>query len=337
MDIAVDPRLELLMTVQSASPYLTTGPLRRESFPYLAAAHALARSHQDHPAVTLWRDLHADGFTHDRPVIFTLWHSPLPNFSPSTEYHQADYASELLTRAKGTDRLRRFADALRDFAAAADFAAFLDQWRPTLAAYEAQARRVIDPTWPARLDDYAGRPPRDLRICLVPLSLGSYGPTIRGTSYAVLAPLWGGTGPVFDIPAHMEYLVLHEGAHGFVNPAMDTVAAELEASASLLPPIADRMAAQDYPRRWLTAVYEHVVRAVVARLSPDPEAVLAREHAQGFLYIRPVADALAEYEIARHRYPDFTAFAPRIADVFSRLAAETARRTPRHPAPSDGS
>jgi len=321
VDIAVDPRIELLMAVQSADPeYCAHGPLLRPPYPhpYLHAVRDLVGRHDTHPAMAHWRDLCANGFTFDAPVRFALCHSPLPDFRPLF-----DYGPYLAGRAGGAERLPPFADALRDFAATTDFLGFLSAWRQEFNRYEAQARSVVDPAWPGMLDAYAGRPRAALRVILAPQSGGSYGPTLElpegRVSYGVIAPSGDAEGPSFDDPAHMKRLVLHEGAHGFVNPALDTCTRELEASADLLTPIAERMRDQAYPR-WQTVVCEHVVRAVVARLSPDPNAVLAREEQSGFLYIRPVADALADYEANRGAYPDLWAFAPRIAAVLRRLA-----------------
>lgn len=316
MHIAVDPRLELLMTVQLASEYAETGPLVRNPFAYRDAAVELARRHADHPAAALWRALCADGFTFDAPVRFALWHTALPQLEPIEEY-----SAYLTHRAKGPERLRPFADALRAFAAVADFEGFLRGWRRQFERYEAQARAVIELDWPARLDAYAGRAPTQLRVLLAPLSTGSYGFWVGDVAYSVVAPSWESGRLHFDDFDHMRYLVLHEGAHSFVNDAVFRVAADFEASAALLAPIAQRMADQAYPR-WITVVCEHVVRAVVARLSEEREAILAEEEARGFIYIRPVADALAEYECSRDRHPTFADFAPRIAEVLRALTAD---------------
>jgi len=317
LHIAVDPRLELLMAVQSSvSDYSKHGPLAHTSFPYLDEAFDLARRHERDPAVALWRALCADGFTFDAPVTFALWHSPPPEFEPS-----AEYSPYLVRRAKGAERLHRFAAALRGFAVTADFRGFLGRWRPQFGDFEAQARSVITADWPAQLDAYAGRPKTEFRVLLAPLSGGSYGTGVGGVAHSVVAPSWTTAGPRFDDLGHMRYLVLHEGAHDFVNEAIFGVARELEASARLLEPIAARMADQAYPR-WITAICEHVVRAVVARLADDPEPVLAEEEGRGFIHIRPVFTALAEYEARRSQYPDFRAFGPRLAEVFLRLAEE---------------
>lgn len=120
----------------------------------------------------------------------------------------------------------------------------------------------------------------------------------------------------------MEHFVLHEGAHGFVNPAIETCREQLDRSSALLDPIMDTMQSSAY-QGWFVVVCEHVVRAVVARLSADPEQVLSTEEKRGFRYIRAVAAMLAEYEENRDAFPDFWAFAPRIASGLGWLAQET--------------
>lgn len=87
---------------------------------------------------------------------------------------------------------------------------------------------------------------------------------------------------------------------------------QLDRSSALFDPIANTMRSQAY-QGWFVMVCEHVVRAVVARLSADPEGVLSVEEERGFRYIRAVAAMLAEYEENRGTFPDFWAFAPRIA------------------------
>lgn len=315
MVISVDPRIELLMAVQSTTDwYVDEGPLGNLGFPYRDAAFALAKAQSNHPALTMWRDLAGTGFTFDAPVTFMLLHGPLPELMSPKEY-----GPYLASRAGGADRLAQFGPALGDFAAVSGFLNFLGEWRRLLDAFVAQACSVIDPAWPHILDAYAGRAPLELRVILAPLSAGNYGPTVDGASYSVVAPTWSAEGPRFDDPRRMRYLVLHEGAHSFVNPAVDAVGSEVAASSELLGPIRERMEQQAYSD-WRITVCEHVVRAIVARLSQDPEAVLAKEEAKGFIYVRPVARVLAEeYEADRHFYPDLCSFAPRLAEVLRGL------------------
>ena len=59
----------------------------------------------------------------------------------------------------------------------------------------------------------------------------------------------------------------------------------------------------------------------MARLISDKtEAILSAEEGNGFPYVRPVAAALADYEANRSLYPDFRAFAPRIAAALAELS-----------------
>lgn len=317
LQIYVDPRIELLMTVQS------TCDLYREErilYPYPSAyrdaAFALAAQWNSHPAATIFQDL-AGHFNMDAPVEFVLCHSQLPDL-----HSVIPYSPDVIDRAGGIDRLSVFADALRAFATDTDFCAFLQEWQGLFGEFEAQARSVIDPEWPRRLDKYAGRNRAQVHVCLAPLSNGNYGPsfeTPRGlVSYSVVKALPSPERPRFD-HGRIKELVFHEGAHWFVNAALEGYMQQLAESARLFDPIRTQMEAQRYGG-WWTTVCEHVVRAIVARLSPNTEGILAQEEDRGFKYIRPIADALAEYEAHRNTFPDFWSFAPEIAARLVRMA-----------------
>ena len=320
MQIGVDPRIELVMTVQAASNWRGMG-LFRMSYPYRDAAFALANRFADHEAARLYRELLPDGFAFDAPVHFALCHSQPPEFDLLLPY-----GSSLEERAGGAAPLYAFAAALRDFYQASGFAAFLEAWRDTHGTFAAHARGAIDDRWDEKLATYAGRP-HLMRICLAPLSRGNYGPVLDYPDGPVRYAVIGGdtrgdpVEPQFADAARMEHLVLHEGAHGFVNPAIETCREQLDRSSALFDPIADTMRSQAYPG-WFVVVCEHVVRAVVARLSADREKVLSAEEERGFRYIRAVAAMLAEYEENRDTFPDFWAFAPRIAAGLGWLAQE---------------
>ena len=317
LQIHVEPRVELLMTVQSTSDlYREERILYPHPSVYRDAAFALAAQWNNHAAATLFQDL-AGSFNMDAPVSFVLCHSRLPDLQPVIPY-----SPYLIGRAGGADRLRAFADALRAFAADACFLAHLQDWHEVFGQFEAQARSVIDPEWPRRLDEYAGRNRAQVHVCLAPLSEGNYGPSFETpqglVSYSVIKPLPSPTGPRFD-HSRIKELVFHEGAHWFVNPAMEACMNKLEESARLFDPIRAKLEDQRYGG-WRIVVCEHIVRAVVARLSSNTEEVLAQEEARGFIYIRMIAHALAEYEDRRDVYPDFWCFAPEIAARLVRIA-----------------
>lgn len=311
------------MTLQAATDWRSKG-LYQQPYPYRDAAFALADRFPDHPAGRLCRNLHAAHFSYDAPIAFALCHSAPPAFQQIAPYD----SRYVVARAGGEHRLNAFADALRQFAADSDFRAFLAAWRPFHMAVEAQAASVIDPGWSDRLKTYANLPPQRVRVCLAPLARAGfgYGLTVAlpdgKTQFTVAGALnIGADGlPRYDDRNHWEALLLHEGAHGFVNPVCDAHAAEIALCAALFEPIAEAMHRHAYSS-WQAAVYEHVVRAVVARLSAHPDHALAQEEQQGFRYIRPIAAALEEYEGHRKRYPTFAEFGPTLVAVFRDIAA----------------
>ncbi len=320
-NVAVHTGIELLMTVQAASDWRHQG-LCQQPYPYRDAAFALADRFSEHPACQQARALLADGFSYDAPVAFVLCHGAPPSLEQQAPYDP----HYVLERAGpgGVGGLVAFAAALRDFVRRTDFAGFLRAWEPFHAQVRAQALSSIDPAWTARLAAYSGMAPASTHICVAPLSRQGfgYGPTIAAPSgpvhVTVAGPAWVDEGmPRFDARDFWKPVVIHEGAHGFVNPTMDAQGDTLAASAASLEPIAATISPAYGV--WQAAAAEHVVRAVAARLSDDPDRALAQEEKWGFRYVRAVAAALEEYEAQRDRYPRFADFGPRLAQVFADL------------------
>jgi hypothetical protein len=313
MQVGVDPRLELLMTVQSASAWYRQHLLARQPAPYRDACFALAARHAGHPALAMVDALLAERFAYDGPVALLLHHGAPPALAPLVPY-------------AGPARHADFVAALRDFAATSDFTALQRRWRPFHAALEVQAAAVFDPGWWEHLVTYVGRPSPPGRLILAPLlpPQTGFGATVGGVAHQVAGPASTGADgePRFDDGAYLQALVLHEGAHAFVNPLCEALAGELGRSGHLLAAIRVRLPAAY--ASWTTCVAEHVVRAVVLRLTGADEARVRAEEAAGFPYLRPVLEALAAYEAHRDAYPDLRAFGPQLVAVFDGLARQEA-------------
>jgi hypothetical protein len=125
-----------------------------------------------------------------------------------------------------------------------NFVSFFETWAPQHEEFVAQAREAIDPEWVPSLRDYAGRELGTFRVCLAPLSSGNYGIPIDFptgvVNHMVVAPSHDGR-PHFSNRKLMKYMMLHEGAHCFVNPALQTCADAMSTSVALMEPIADHM------------------------------------------------------------------------------------------------
>jgi hypothetical protein len=135
-------------------------------------------------------------------------------------------------------------------------------------------------------------------------------------------------------PRRVAATIVHEFCHSFVNPLVDDHLDDLKAVTDrLYPLVQEQMRSQAYgvPKAMM---YESLVRASTVRyLSKHLADEAARREAaldrsNGFAWVPRLADALAEYERDRAKYPTLEAFVPRLVaffDDYSRIAADDLR------------
>jgi hypothetical protein len=118
-------------------------------------------------------------------------------------------------------------------------------------------------------------------------------------------------------------LVVHEMAHGYVNPLLARHHAELAPHGErLFAQVAGPMTQQAYPS-WQIMLNEQVVRAVTALYLRDRrgtaagDAAIGREMTRSFLWTRPLVDLMTSYQATRDRHPDLAALMPRIIQLFA--------------------
>lgn len=113
----------------------------------------------------------------------------------------------------------------------------------------------------------------------------------------------------------------HEFGHSFVNPLTTKYQKEALQYEALYQPIEAQMKNLAYSN-WETSLNEHIVRAVVARLTAlrlgemSGEYILESESKQGFIYIDAIYEKLLKYEKNRKVYPTFDAFYLELLTVF---------------------
>ncbi len=124
--------------------------------------------------------------------------------------------------------------------------------------------------------------------------------------------------------------VAHEFCHSYTNALVDRHLGSLRPAAErIFAPRAGLMQRMAYGN-WQTMMYESLVRACVVRFvsASEGERAAAKEaqsqHAMGFVWIGELAQALAQYESDRERYPAFDDFMPEIVTFFERWAEEHA-------------
>ena len=324
--VGVDQRMELLAVVQALSSYPEQLPMLFNDFDFEFKANF--REHftpfAEHRAVELFDEMWPQGFSFDAPVGAVLHYGDPPELEPIVtipEYYQR--------RAGGAERLDEFIEELRNFARDTDFVSFHKANAAYYRGLDEAVRTQIGDINPDVLEQYYGTRQNSFNIILVPLfHQGAFGPRVTyedGTSdvYSVIGPTELRGGELFFLgPDDLKHLIWHEFSHSFVNPVVDSFAQQVAQYAALLRPIKQQMADQAY-QDWQTVVYEHVVRAVVARLALQHfgeqayRDTINKEVARGFIYIEPICDALAfDYEPNRDIYTDLTSFFPKILDVF---------------------
>lgn len=331
---AVDARVELVGVVfrLAGSP-----EYEAERLPaYVDAVERHFGAHRRHAAVRHARVLAATyGIGYERVVRFALHLTPPP---------------DLRLRPTGTGlgggwtraRARAFAADLRAFAAEADAAAFFDAQAPRYAAaarrMQARLDATVDAAW---LAGFTGLPSADTTRVVVGLGLGPHSYAVRfthpdGTTehHAVMGaatPDAAGRA-AFDAARapDLAATVIHELAHGVVNPLVDAhLYALRRAGPAVFAAVAGVMRRQGYGR-WEAVQYESLVRAVVGRYvraqqgDAAAEAYLAAQHARGFVWLAALDARLARYASDRARYPTLAVFMPRVVEHMRAVADDAA-------------
>ncbi|MCC7262688.1 MAG: DUF4932 domain-containing protein [Candidatus Latescibacteria bacterium] len=320
LQVAVDPRTELLTTVQLLSSEVALTPYPS---PYLFELYRYFQPCRQHPAVQILRTLMSQ---HPWPDVY---HYVVLCLSPPPELEwQLRPAGSTTGDLLGTPLLDDWVAALRDFADQSQFNRFFAQQTPFYyhlvgqVEKELQGRDLLGP-----LEAYYGMRLREYRLVLSPLlHRGGFGPRLpvgegEYLGYSIVGPdAMGSQGPTYSFQ-HLRELVWHEFGHSFINPLIAGRSEEVQARVELYVPLQPRMASNGYPT-WESCVNEHLIRAITARLLRQAEGDEAGERAaeaearQGFAYVPALYHRLEEYERDPAAYPSIPAFLPRLLAVF---------------------
>ncbi len=324
LKISVDPRIELLSSVQLAGGYNILGNL---SFQYRDEMENNFKDFKSHAAVRHFTWLSGFGFTYDASPRAML-HLTAP---PSVK-QIVPYDSETKRRGFGAFNLDRFNSLLADYSADSDFPDF---YNGNKAFYkqivESTAMSLKEEDIVKELEDYYGIKQKSYSLILAPLfHPGGYGIRVNGEggifdTYAIIGPFKvENKVPVYD-GKEIRGLVWHEFSHSFINPLNERHKKELARYSSLYLPVKEIMSAQAYPN-WEICVNEHLVRAVSTRLTylklgkKEGDAALRSEKGSGFIYIEALCSKLEEYEKNRDLYKTLDDFYPEILKSFDNLS-----------------
>lgn len=328
LNIQVDPRIELLTTVQIISeyPFLTSF----ESG-YKSKVIKYFSPYSNHKAVKLFKEMYPEGFSFDAPPAIMLHYSSsidLKLIHPLED----DY----IERAGGQEKLDEFMEALRQFAADTKFDEF---YNSNIEYYKKMvnlnANTIKNKNYIEEVENFFGKKNNSYTVILASLvHPGGFGSNIKlenGESdiYSVLGPTeMKSSVPSYGTQDDFKELIWHEFSHSFVNPITEKNINEVNKYKNLFTPISERMSSQAYTS-WETCVNEHLLRAITARrayIDNGYEAYqnnINYEKNRGFFYVKALAEKIAEYEKTRNQYKDFEEFYPEIIKTFEDLSNQS--------------
>ncbi|MCL2652000.1 MAG: DUF4932 domain-containing protein [Candidatus Azobacteroides sp.] len=323
LQISIDPRMEILSTVQLLSNY----PMINRASPYSREILNYFESFSSHEAVLMTDSLlQKHGFSFDAPVGFMLYLSHLPELEQKIEY-----THELILRSGGSDNLEQYRKSIKHFAEISNFETF---WNSKIPFYnqilDLSVAEIGDRDLVKDLEDYFNETNESYNVVISPSFIGGFAHTLTDADgKKMLYSCNTTTGTKEDIPylhgnSSLD-LVWHEFGHAFVNPLTDKYFDKVGALNKLFEPIRENMANQAYGR-WGSCVNEHVIRAINVRLfelhlgSQEAKNLLQQELRSRFIYIEPLVEKLKDFEVQRdNNNVTFTEFYPELLNVLDSL------------------
>ena len=323
LHISIDPRIELLSTIQLLSNY----PVVNRDLPYSKDVLTCFEGFSSLEAVTLTNSLLQNhGFSYDAPVTFMFYLSQPPELEPKIMF--SDY---LLKRSGEGNNLEQYRKSIKVFAETSNFKDF---WNSKVPFYN----KILDMTIAdmggkdliKAMEDYFNETQDSYNIVIAPAFRGGYGPKIPDTDgkehiYACLSTTnMKDDNPYLSGENLLNY-VWHEFGHSFVNPLTEKYAKKVTSLNQLYEPIRNAMSMQAYGN-WETCVNEHIIRAIHIRLmelhigSQQSKALLESDLKSRFIYIEQLIEKLKEFENQRDRNKiTFSQYYPELLNVLDSL------------------
>ncbi|ASI13650.1 hypothetical protein Mia14_0323 [Candidatus Mancarchaeum acidiphilum] len=316
MKITIDPRIELLMSIELQNDLTNPG------FAGLTKVE------------TTYKKQFIDYFSSYKNSESTKHYLKICNgscsmdFSAATIFHLSNPPDLKVVRP--FDRYGRqyqsFIKILRDFAVETDFMAFFVKYKGMFQKVTESARKELkskDIVLP--IESYYGMGLNSYNIILSPLFReGGNGFRINSIKnwydgYAIVGPTKVKNGlPYFD--SRLVGTLWHEFGHHFVEPITEQHTAALRRKFSKV-----KLSLWGYPI-WQNVINEYIIRAISNRIEfrvkGEENTVLKwirEEEKGGFVHMRELYDYLKIYEDNRDIYPTLIEFYPEIIKELERL------------------
>lgn len=336
INLSIDPRIELISVIIYLSPNYNESILSILPFnsSYKKEVDEWFGDYKHHEAVKLFDSMLEFGFSYDAPPTGMLFLTNTPSLKLREDIDKEDYMyKQCMDRAGGEKSFLKFLKALQDFCNESNFYEFYNNHKEYYGKIIDNAIKSSgNLNYISQTESYYGVKQNSYNIILSGLLYANnYGEAIKDTNENVdIFCIRGSSGIVDDIPYfggrdEFAFLVRHEFSHSFVNNITEKNIDKVNEYKELLAPIKDKMDEQAY-NKWETCLNEHLVRAVVIRLTEIYDGMdkslnlIDIESQRGFIYIRELTNLLKnEYEPNRDKYPTFEDFYPEILNLLKEL------------------
>jgi len=314
--VEVDPRVELVSVVfrLAGSP-----SYNRDQGDYAQAVDAWFEPHARHTAVKMARKLRVKrGIAYNAPIDLAVHADPL--MRPLVPL---DPLPPRLDDRWSPRDAERFLAKLRDFAVDSDFAAFFEAQEPARREAEAAIREAGGEQVVTWLEGTFGEVEGASYVVHPGLLVGghNYGVSAEVDDRVIFSPVLG-TG---SSGRGVEYLLVHELGHAFVNPPLNAHSELLEEGGRhVYRPVAAQMRQMAYGE-WKIVVNETGVRALTVLYALDTYGVRAgrealdREIGAGFAWTGEVVSWLDD--LRREGPVDLAASAAGLGEVLAGWSA----------------
>ena len=322
LHISVDPRMELITTVQMLSEY----PFIKRNYPYSQDVLDYFQPFSSEEAITITNSLMNNyGFGADAPVGFMLHLSQPPELET-----QHEISDDLLERSGKSGNLEQYRRAMQQFAKTSNFDSF---WNSKIPFYNQIIDTIIteigEKDMVKILEDFLNETQESYHLIIAHTFAGGFAHRIPGNTgkyhvYACLFTHLKDNKPYLDFNIIADFL-WHEFSHSFVNPLTEKYADKVASLDQLFEPIKEQMSKQFYPE-WESCLNEHIVRAITVRLAQlhlgakQSKELLDSEISQHYIYIEPLIEKLKEFENQRDKNKiTFTEYYPELLNMLESL------------------
>ncbi|MHA2039157.1 MAG: DUF4932 domain-containing protein [Promethearchaeota archaeon] len=336
VSVEINPNNELISIILSYTSWSNTFGISKDiNYSYRDDINISFGGEKLHPAIIQASNLQYLGFSAQIPSKFILHYG-----SPPSLTLRCNYSDDILLKEVGEIRLNALAEEIRDFALVTNFSDFYISHQSFYNSIISDFTTIYNWTEAIiTLETFFGLSKSNYTIILAPFMFlgGGFAVWIgdeNDTHLYSIVRTWGiqNNMPYFGTPINIVEIVLHEFAHGFVNPIVDAHMDQFEAYSDLYLVVEDNMTQMLYSN-WQAMLHETFVRAFTAWfINEEYGEVKAKERLdleekRGFYFIRDIYNSYVEFMEKRNQYSTFDHFIPEILKKLDEILSQSKNST----------